>query len=58
MSDDKINLIRASLIRRSRWGIPEILFWVVAAGTLFLLPDYLLLLNEMLLSACSQFLLI
>jgi branched-chain amino acid transport system permease protein len=46
MSNGKTSSIGASLVRRGRWRIPEIFFWVVAAGALFVLPDYLLLLNE------------
>lgn len=34
------------LLRRSRWKPAEILFWLVAAGSFFLLPDRHLLLSE------------
>lgn len=40
------NPIAAALIRRARWGVGEILFWLVALAALFLLPERLLLLNE------------
>jgi branched-chain amino acid transport system permease protein len=35
-----------ALTRRGRWGWGEILFWLVAAATLFLLPERHLILNE------------
>jgi branched-chain amino acid transport system permease protein len=38
--------IAAQLTRRGRWGIGEILFWLVALAALFLLPERLLFLNE------------
>ena len=38
--------VAASLGRRARWRWPEILFWVVAAASLFLLPQRHLILNE------------
>jgi branched-chain amino acid transport system permease protein len=34
------------LSRRGRWGILEILFWLVAAATVFVLPERHLILNE------------
>jgi branched-chain amino acid transport system permease protein len=34
------------LRRRARWGIAEVLFWLAAAATLFLLPGRHLILNE------------
>src|SRR5438270_11003237 len=40
------NPIAAQLTRRGRWGIGEILFWVLALAALFLLPERLLFLNE------------
>jgi branched-chain amino acid transport system permease protein len=36
----------AQLSRKGRWSIPEILFWALAAATVFLMPDRYLLLNE------------
>ncbi len=41
-----IDAVGASLTRRGRWSIPEILFWLAAAATLFLLPERHLILNE------------
>jgi branched-chain amino acid transport system permease protein len=38
--------VGASLTRRGRWSILEILFWLAAAATLVLLPDRHLILNE------------
>jgi branched-chain amino acid transport system permease protein len=38
--------IAAQLTGRGRWGIAEILFWLVALAALFLLPERLLFLNE------------
>jgi branched-chain amino acid transport system permease protein len=40
------NPIAAQLTRRGRWGIGEILFWLIASAALFLLPERLLFLNE------------
>jgi branched-chain amino acid transport system permease protein len=41
-----IDDIATGLSRRGRWGILEILFWLVAAATLFVLPERHLILNE------------
>lgn len=38
--------VGTTLSRRGRWSPAEILFWLVAAGTLFFLPDRHLILNE------------
>jgi branched-chain amino acid transport system permease protein len=38
--------IRATLSRRGRWGIGEILFWIVAAASLIFLHERHLILNE------------
>ncbi len=38
--------VGAALRRRGRWSIPEILFWLTAAATLFLLRERHLILNE------------
>ena len=38
--------IGGSLRRQARWTIAEILFWLAAAATLFLLPERHLILNE------------
>jgi branched-chain amino acid transport system permease protein len=35
-----------SLTRRGRWNVLEILFWLAAAATLFLMPERHLILNE------------
>ena len=39
-------VIGSSLSRRGRWTLPEIAFWLVAAATLFFLPERHLILNE------------
>lgn len=38
--------VATGLRRRGRWGVAEIIFWLVAAATLFLLPERHLILNE------------
>lgn len=38
--------IAAHMIRRARWNALEIAFWLLAAATLFLLPTWHLILNE------------
>jgi branched-chain amino acid transport system permease protein len=38
--------IGASLSRRGRWTLAEIVFWLVAAATLFFVPERHLILNE------------
>jgi branched-chain amino acid transport system permease protein len=46
MQSNTAESVRASLGRRGRWKIGEILFWLVAASTLLLLPERHLILNE------------
>src|ERR671912_3033929 len=46
MSTSIADHVRATLVRRGRWKIGEILFWLVAAATLFFLPERHLILNE------------
>src|SRR2546421_492419 len=46
MTDDNTADVGATLSRRGRWSLAEILFWVLALATLFLLPERLLFLNE------------
>jgi branched-chain amino acid transport system permease protein len=46
MQSNTADFVRKALSRRSRWGIAEVAFWLVAAATLFLLPDRHLILNE------------
>ncbi|PVE25768.1 branched-chain amino acid ABC transporter permease [Microvirga sp. KLBC 81] len=46
MPSNTADLVRKSLIRKARWGIAEIAFWLVAAATLFFLPGRHLILNE------------
>jgi branched-chain amino acid transport system permease protein len=46
MHSDKVDDIKNALTRRGRWGLGEILFWLVAVATLFLLPERHLILNE------------
>jgi branched-chain amino acid transport system permease protein len=43
---DTTDQVATSLTRTGRWSIPEILFWLVAAATLFVLPERHLILNE------------
>ena len=43
---DTADQVATSLTRTGRWSIPEILFWLVAAATLFVLPERHLILNE------------
>jgi len=38
--------VRKAFSRRGRWGLGEIAFWLVAAATLFFLPEQHLILNE------------
>jgi branched-chain amino acid transport system permease protein len=40
------DLVRSTLSRKGRWGIAEIVFWLVAAATLLFLPERHLILNE------------
>jgi branched-chain amino acid transport system permease protein len=46
MSTNTADYVRATLVRRGRWGIGEILFWLIAAATLYFLPERHLILNE------------
>ena len=46
MQSNTADNIRAALSRRGRWGWGEIAFWLVAAATLFFLPERHLILNE------------
>ncbi len=46
MQSNMTDTVRATLSRRGRWGIGEVAFWLVAAATLFLLPERHLILNE------------
>jgi len=46
MQSNTADNVAASLSRRGRWGLGEIAFWLVAAATLFLLPERHLILNE------------
>src|SRR3712207_6413306 len=46
MHSHTVDDIRKGLTRRGRWGWGEILFWLLAAATLFLLPERHLILNE------------
>ena len=46
MPPNTADLVRATLSRKGRWGIAEIVFWLVAAATLFFLPERHLILNE------------
>ncbi|MHB2169365.1 branched-chain amino acid ABC transporter permease [Alsobacter sp. R-9] len=41
-----VDTVGRALTRQGRWTIPEILFWLVAAATLFLMPGRHLILNE------------
>jgi branched-chain amino acid transport system permease protein len=46
MSPTIAEQVRTTLSRKGRWRITEILFWVVAAATLFFMPERHLILNE------------
>lgn len=46
MQSNAADLVRTGLTRKGRWGIAEIAFWLVAAATLFFLPERHLILNE------------
>jgi branched-chain amino acid transport system permease protein len=46
MQSTTAETVRTGLSRRGRWGIGEIAFWLVAAATLFFLPERHLILNE------------
>jgi branched-chain amino acid transport system permease protein len=39
-------IVARTLARRGRWRVPEILFWLAALASIWLLPDRLLILNE------------
>jgi branched-chain amino acid transport system permease protein len=46
MQSNTADKVRSALSRRGRWGLGEIAFWLVAAATLFFLPERHLILNE------------
>jgi len=46
MQSNMTEAVRTSLSRKGRWGIGEAAFWLVAAATLFLVPERHLILNE------------
>ena len=46
MQSNTADNVRTALSRRGRWGVGEIAFWLVAAATLFFLPERHLILNE------------
>jgi branched-chain amino acid transport system permease protein len=46
MQSNTADFVRTSLSRKGRWGIAEFAFWIVAAATLFFLPERHLILNE------------
>ncbi|MBF9195787.1 branched-chain amino acid ABC transporter permease [Microvirga terrestris] len=46
MSTNIADYVRTTLVRRGRWGISEIAFWLIAAATLYFLPERHLILNE------------
>ncbi|MFB9947509.1 branched-chain amino acid ABC transporter permease [Rhizobium puerariae] len=46
MSSDIVSSVQTKLASKSRWRIPEIAFWLIAAGALILLPERHLILNE------------
>src|SRR5829696_5110726 len=46
MSTNIADYVRTTLVRRGRWKIGEILFWLIAASTLYFLPERHLILNE------------
>jgi len=46
MSTNIADYVSTTLTRRGRWGVGEILFWLIAAATLYFLPERHLILNE------------
>jgi branched-chain amino acid transport system permease protein len=46
MQSNTADKVRSALSRRGRWGLGEIAFWLVAAATVFFLPERHLILNE------------
>jgi branched-chain amino acid transport system permease protein len=46
MPPQALSEVGSSLSRRARWRIPEIVFWLVAAATLFVMPERHLIYNE------------
>jgi branched-chain amino acid transport system permease protein len=46
MSSNIADSVRTALVRKGRWGVGEILFWLIAASTLYFLPERHLILNE------------
>src|SRR5829696_336564 len=46
MASHTVDTIAAALHRKGRWNVGEILFWVAAVASLFLLPERHLILNE------------
>jgi branched-chain amino acid transport system permease protein len=46
MQSNTADNVRVALSRRGRWGLGEIAFWLVAAATVFILPERHLILNE------------
>lgn len=46
MTTNIADYVRTTLTRRGRWGVGEILFWLIAAATLYFLPERHLILNE------------
>ena len=46
MPSNTADLVRTTLSRKGRWGIAEIVFWLVATATLFFMPERHLILNE------------
>jgi branched-chain amino acid transport system permease protein len=46
MQSNTADKVRSALSRRGRWSLGEIAFWLVAAATLFFLPERHLILNE------------
>jgi branched-chain amino acid transport system permease protein len=46
MQSNTADFVRTALTRKGRWGIAEIAFWLVAAATLYFMPERHLILNE------------
>ena len=46
MPPGSADFVSRTLIRKGRWGLAEIAFWVAAAASLFLMPERHLILNE------------
>jgi branched-chain amino acid transport system permease protein len=46
MNANAVDTVRAMMRQKGHWGLGEIAFWLIAAATLFFIPDRHLILNE------------